>query len=359
MFISRIKSLLHNIETVKVEKTPNIEPVDASALPGLMNEYYLHCADRGAKPQSIQAYREQTVPFDRWLETIAPEFGYKLTPDRMREFSRWLRDEYRTSRGEPLTQTGQSNTLRRVRSVFTWLYQQQYCAVNMAIWVPQLPKSPRGIRPLDTDSMVRLFVATEQSRGIKSVRNRALLALMFGTGARVAEVLAVRIEHLKFFDDDSGTVYLSVTKGDKPRTSVFGPVCGAFLQDYLATTPLERGRLWDFTSRSNVNATLRKLTDLAGIPHISSHDVRKFFISYWWRHYPQSGGFDKRFLEMQVGHAPATTTEKYYVFLNTENIQKYYVSPLEEKAVQLAQLMAGRQRWAEAIQMSQAQSSTT
>lgn len=320
-------------------RRPNIEPVQAEALLDLLPDFYEDRAAKGASEKTITNYQYHLAPFVQWFESHAPAFDYQLTPQRLREFATWMATGHTTQYGAPMAHNSQAVTLKRLRSVLTWLYKSGYCDRNVSGWVPVLTETAREPRTLNIDRMVLLFEAAIPGRPSLTLRDWALLALMFGTGARVMEISEILRENITFHEDDSGSIHLVVTKGNKPRTVIFGPTCGAFLRSFLKTRPPNDGPLFDFKSRGTVNTLLRRLTCRADIDRISSHDTRKFFVSYWYSHHPIEEGFDKHLLKMQIGHTSRDVTHKHYVRLETKTILRYYVSPLEEKAEELRDLL--------------------
>src|SRR5690348_6281430 len=73
--------------------------------------------------------------------------------------------------------------------------------------------------PLTRDDVADLMAACSR-RSASGIRNRALVALLFGTGLRISEALAL---HVKDVDFDAGTVRVLHGKGDRDRTVRIAP----------------------------------------------------------------------------------------------------------------------------------------
>lgn len=91
-------------------------------------------------------------------------------------------------------------------------------------------KPPRDIDIL-TPEDVRLLLDLCSRRSPTGVRNRALIAVLYGSGLRIAEALALTPKDLHL--DDPATIRVHRGKGNKARTSALLPASVEFLQRWL------------------------------------------------------------------------------------------------------------------------------
>lgn len=143
-------------------------------------------------------------------------------------------------------------------------------------------------------------------------RDRAMIYLLYATGARVSELAGLQTHDL-----DLQLGYVRIRgKGDKERIAPFAEAAGAHLRDYLQT---ERPALQSRDNHVFVNRTgsplsrqsvwkiLKALAREAGLPGtISPHTLRHSFAT----HLLQSG-MNLRSLQMLLGHADLSTTQIY------------------------------------------------
>ncbi|MET1037579.1 MAG: tyrosine-type recombinase/integrase, partial [Aeromicrobium sp.] len=162
-----------------------------------------------------------------------------------------------------------------------------------------------------------------------SSRDRALLELLYGTGARISEAVGLDVDDL---DLEESSVLLR-GKGGKQRIVPLGSYARASIQDYLtssrpalvsarASTPAvflnaRGGRL----SRQSAWTVLTKAADRAGIgTDVSPHTLRHSFATHLL-----DGGADVRVVQELLGHASVTTTQ-IYTLVTVERLREVYAT---------------------------------
>lgn len=177
------------------------------------------------------------------------------------------------------------------------------------------PPRPPGRLPkaITIDEVERLLEACSVGDTPAALRDRALLELLYGTGARISEAVGLDVDDL---DLDEGVVRLR-GKGGKERIVPLGSYAAQALTAYLvrARPPLSRtggpalflnhrgGRL----SRQSAWAILRAAAERAGLTgHVSPHTLRHSFATHLLE-----GGADVRVVQELLGHASVTTTQVY------------------------------------------------
>jgi integrase/recombinase XerD len=174
------------------------------------------------------------------------------------------------------------------------------------------PKFERPLpRILDGDEVARMFESAEaraSSGEIGSVRNLALLELLYGSGLRASELVGLPRGAVR-----SGQPFLMVRgKGSKDRLVPISSRAEAAVANWLEAAP--GGSIWLFPSgkshlsRVRLFQIVRQLAADAGIAptRVSPHVLRHAFATHLL-----SGGADLRVLQSLLGHADIATTQIY------------------------------------------------
>jgi len=147
----------------------------------------------------------------------------------------------------------------------------------------------------------------------RGIRDRAMLELLYATGLRVSELLALKIGDLNLQDG----FLICKGKGGKERIVPVGKSAKACVRDYLDTVrsglAKEPNDFLFLTSRGKIFTRqgfwklLRKYADQAGFGFpISPHVLRHSFATHLLE-----GGADLRSVQLMLGHSQITTTQIY------------------------------------------------
>ena len=188
-----------------------------------------------------------------------------------------------------------------------------------------MPRPARTLPALlDLDEIKRLMSAAD---GTTMERDRALVALLYGAGLRVSELVTLELNGVSL---DAGLVRAR-GKGDKERVVPIGGPVIDILTTYLNSgrprqvktrqTPLLfPGRsLSKPLTRQAVFKILRRLALAAGINRdISPHKLRHAFATHLVQ-----GGADLRSVQVMLGHADLRTTE-IYTHIDRDHVRRAY-----------------------------------
>jgi integrase/recombinase XerD len=176
------------------------------------------------------------------------------------------------------------------------------------------PRARRHLpRVLDATQVARLLEAPSPDAPLGR-RDRALLELLYATGARVSEVTGLRLDALP---EGLGVVRCEGKRG-KHRLVPLGRRAQRALRDYLeherpALSALGPGEPFVFLStrgrrltRDAVFRALRRHARTAGVPPLSPHGLRHSFATHLLEN-----GADLRVVQELLGHADIATTEIY------------------------------------------------
>ena len=233
--------------------------------------------------------------------------------------------------------------LSSVRSLFAFLIERRELSANPALGVKAPKRAEKLPKVLDPDQTAQLFTpatpatpattpATATADGSAAptsdleLRDRAMAELLYGSGLRLAELVAVNIRDL-----DLASGFVTVTgKGNKTRIVPLGRACSAAIEAWLAKRPGADGTAPLFTSRHasgrgrrisprSVQLRLKKLAArAAGNDGVHPHMLRHSFAS----HLLQSSG-DLRAVQELLGHANLSTTQ-IYTHVDFQQLAKVY-----------------------------------
>jgi integrase/recombinase XerC len=219
-------------------------------------------------------------------------------------------------RKEGLKKSSAGRHLSALRTFFAWLKREGKVSLNPARAIAT-PKADTALpRTLSVDEAA-LVVEARTGDDAFATRDRALLELLYATGLRVGELVALDLADV----DLSSRQLRTLGKGRKERIVPFGERAKTALRAYLAV----RGTLGPKSARRTegeavfLNATGTRLTDrsvrrildralreAAVARHVSPHALRHSFAT----HLLQAGA-DLRAIQELLGHASLATTQKY------------------------------------------------
>ena len=188
---------------------------------------------------------------DAAADALAPCPLAWIDEETLAAFSRWLREAYpdpRAGAGEPsptLTRTGRTYLVAAKR-LMNWLdlrgllppgvsYERMVRRIDQGQGhrrqgYLQRKVDPEVIRVLT--HYLRQPLPEPGPRRLALLRNRALMALLYDTGMRISEALALRREDV--LDGRAHKVRLTRTKNGKPRTVFLSEDTRRLLQEYIA-----------------------------------------------------------------------------------------------------------------------------
>lgn len=166
------------------------------------------------------------------------------------------------------------------------------------------------IKYLDDDEIVKLMKAIDPGTG---QRDRALLLLLYNTGARVQEIVDLDLCDLRL---DAVPVVTVEGKGRKQRTCPLWMRTVDALKAWLAERGGESGPLFlnaqgRRLSRSGISHILRKLAASAGISPRHATRVSPHVIRHTTAMHLLHAGVDITTIAAWLGHAQLSTTHAY------------------------------------------------
>jgi integrase/recombinase XerD len=228
----------------------------------------------------------------------------------------------------PLAASSAARALAAVRGLHRFALRDGLVPddVARAVARPALPK--RLPRTLTVDEVEQLLAGCIGD-GPGPLRDRALLELLYSTGARISEAIGIDLDDL----DTAARTVLLRGKGGKQRIVPVGRPALDAVEAYrvrarpeLATrgrgTPAlllnaRGGRL----SRQSAWHALRSAAEVAGVvQHVSPHTLRHCFATHLL-----AGGADVRVVQEMLGHASVATTQ-IYTHVTVDALREVYAT---------------------------------
>lgn len=293
--------------------TPPALPLDDE-----LDEYLLHLkVERGLAANTLSAYARDLADFARFVSHRGRNQAADIESSDVADWSQGL------ARGGRRAST-QARMLVSVRGFFRWLEREGLLDALPTAHV-DVPKTVRPLpRIVDSDETRRLLTACGDD-----LRDRALVALLYGAGLRVSEVVGLELGGLHL---EAGVVQV-MGKGSKerlvPMADIVAESCRRYVESARPQHPeaVRSERLFPGRarggglSRQTVFIRLRRLALAAGFDRpISPHKLRHGFATDLVR-----GGADLRSVQAMLGHADLRTTE-IYTQVDDEHLRRAYDS---------------------------------
>jgi integrase/recombinase XerD len=299
-----------------VTQAPNFEIAASSFLNHLQIE-------RGLAVNSIAAYRRDLEKFrlfldGRELSTVTPEI-ITLFEVSLREINLSV------------------STINRIdstlRSFFKHL-QQEYGIADPTLEIPASKTARRLPKALTYDQIMSMINAALKESEPITLRDQAMLELLYSSGARVSELIGINVNDLSTVTSADGeiTTLKLRGKGSKERIVPLGSYAAKAIDNYcvrvrpglLAKNPKNNPALFlnsrgSRISRQSAWQMVLDAAAAAGITeHVSPHVFRHSYATHLL-----DGGADIRVVQELLGHASVTTTQ-IYTLITIDKVRESY-----------------------------------
>jgi len=193
------------------------------------------------------------------------------------------------------------NTRRHLLSAIKSFYQLTVGMPNKIDKIPY-PKKDKKLPEVIEESEIQAII-----RVCTNKKHKAIIALLYGCGLRISEVINLKIEHLK-----ESTIDIKLAKGRKDRIVPYPPYLKKFIEEYMEEyNPKEylfNG--WknepQYSERS-INQFIKQLAEKAGIKkNIHAHLFRHSYATH-----NLERGVSLPFIQEILGHSSPKTTSIY------------------------------------------------
>jgi len=266
----------------------------------------------GLSPNTLAAYRRDLTLFARWLAQTARPALAQAEP---RDVQGYIAARFAQSKA-----TSSNRRLVVLRRFFRWALREHLRPDDPTLQLDMARQPARRPNTLSEVQVEALLAAPDVDTAL-GLRDRAMLELLYASGLRVSELVALPVVRLAL---DQGVVQIA-GKGGKERLVPFGDAAQEWLQRYLHTArhALLQGRDSPFlfitarsgqSARESVGMTRQMFWTLikaharkAGIDiPLSPHTLRHAFATHLLNH-----GADLRVVQLLLGHADISTTQIY------------------------------------------------
>jgi integrase/recombinase XerD len=197
-----------------------------------------------------------------------------------------------------------------IRQFYKYLILENVISSNPAEYL-STAKLPQNLPEMLNYDEVTLLMASISGIDALSVRNRAMIELLYATGLRVSELINIKVSDINLEE-----CFVRVLgKGSKERLVPFGQKAKQYIERYIKTRrkivnineELFITRLGKKISRVEYWRQLKVAVKNAGInKNITPHTLRHSFASHLLK-----GGADIRFVQEMLGHSSVSTTQIY------------------------------------------------
>jgi integrase/recombinase XerD len=276
---------------------PGIEAIDA-----FCDALWL---EHGLSPLTLAAYRRDLTLYARWLQRRA---GRGLDTSTEADLLAYMAERHAATRA-----TTANRRLSVFRRYFRWALREHRVAADPTLRL-QAARQPLRVPRTLTEAQVEALLAAPDTGSPLGQRDRAMLELMYASGLRVSELVALKAVHLAL---DDGVLRV-LGKGSRERLVPFGEEARARLMDYLAQARAvilggRRSEALFVTARGEGMTRqmfwriVKRCAQQAGITApLSPHTLRHAFATHLLNH-----GADLRAVQMLLGHADIGTTTIY------------------------------------------------
>jgi integrase/recombinase XerD len=264
--------------------------------------------ERGLSPHTVAAYRRDLALYGVFLDERGVQDPALVTSPLVAELPWAL-----ATRDEPLSAASIARVVSSVRG-FHRFVAEEGLAPDDVTTTTRPPKLPQRLPKAITVAQVEALLAATEGDDPVRLRDKALLELMYATGARVSEAVSLNVD-----DVIEGDVVRLFGKGSKQRIVPVGSFARRALDDYLvrarplfsgrgsATPALFLGVRGARVSRQNAWLIIQGAATRAGLDiEVSPHTLRHSFATHLLE-----GGADVRVVQELLGHASVATTQIY------------------------------------------------
>jgi integrase/recombinase XerD len=284
--------------------------------------------EKGLASNTISAYRLDIEKFFHYLSTNQLSLE-QVTPEQLSFYVAWLRGMENTE--FKISESSIARNIISIRSYFTYLAKEHKFNNPSSNFKP--PKIGKRLpKALTIDQIMSMLNIA--GTDLISSRDKALVELLYATGARVSELINLNVLDISTADTQAGTTTTVKLKGKggKERVVPIGSFAVAAVNDYLVRSRptllkvstqkalflnqrggrLSRQSAWNLVAKAAERAGLSDL--------VTPHSMRHSFATHLL-----DGGADIRVVQELLGHSSVTTTQ-IYTLITIDHLRESYAN---------------------------------
>jgi integrase/recombinase XerD len=279
--------------------------------------------ERGLASNSIAAYRRDLRKFADFLNGN-PLSG--VDPEIINKFESSLREA-------KLSVASINRIDSTLRSFFKHL-QQEYGYSDPTLEIAPKKSARRLPKALTITQIVSMIEAAYREGQPITLRDQAMLELLYSSGARVSELIGINLNDLSSMQTNDGSITTLKLrgKGSKERIVPLGSFASKAIDSYVTrvrpelvaksaktTSALFLNSRGSRISRQSAWQMVLDSAEAAGVSeHVSPHVFRHSYATHLL-----DGGADIRVVQELLGHASVTTTQ-IYTLITIDKVRESY-----------------------------------
>ena len=286
-----------------------------------LREYLNHLiVERGLSKNTISAYRRD---IERFISEGDVLDLTKVTSSDLENF-------ISHSRSRGLAESSVARSVVAVRNAVEFTCKEAKTLNNIKDIKPPKIKMrlPKALTISEIDSLLN---TAKSSGNPDAIRESAILELLYGTGARISEVVSLNVSDVIKFDGGEVSSLRLTGKGGKTRVVPVGRFAREALDQYLVRVRpgliskdrealflndrggrLSRQSMWTIVSQTAKRANISV--------DVSPHSLRHSYATHLL-----DGGADVRVVQELLGHSSVTTTQ-IYTLVTIDKLRESYSS---------------------------------
>lgn len=275
--------------------------------------------EKGRSTATIEAYKRDIESFLEWMKSLKLTVKKIAESDFEKYFNRLRKDGHADS--------SVARAMSSVRGWFGFMAEEGSIPVDPTTRIVGAKRGRSLPKPLEESLMIQLLDSVP-SMTPSDLRDSALFELLYGTGARVSEVVGISLQDVDFDEE----LILVTGKGSKQRLVPMGKTLKTALRNYLGkggrqefsnskqSTRLFLNARGGPLTRQGIDLIIHKRALTAGIDQstISAHVFRHSCATHMLSH-----GADIRVVQELLGHSSISTTQ-IYTAVSITSLQKEY-----------------------------------
>ena len=285
--------------------------------------------ERGLSKNTLLAYRRDVTRYCDFLASRSKAIADATERD-IEDFLTFLRSG--NAEHKPLSVSSAARSIIAIRG-FHKFHARENSLHDPAAQVRPPTPGRRLPKALSISEVEAIIAGAGEGETPQSLRDKALIELLYATGARVSEIVNLDVDHIK----KPLTALRLFGKGGKERVVPVGSFASAAVDAYLvrgrpalvgaskvATSGRERKLFLNLRgsalSRQSAWEIVRSAAAKAGVvTELSPHSLRHSFATHLL-----DGGADIRTVQELLGHASVATTQ-IYTLVTIDRLREAYL----------------------------------